>query len=108
LNDKEPIAAAAGIASAGNRFKSDLGKAKSVAKADRDAAKRDVDVMVKQANTVKGRISDGKPAAADVRLLGEHVAKLQAFVASHEIATTNWPMVQASHVSLQKAFGLAK
>jgi len=107
-NDKEPIAAAAGIASAGSRFKSDLDKAKSVPKPARDAAKKDTEVMVKQANTVKGRISDGKPATADVQLLGEHIAKLQAVMGAQQIPSTNWPMVQASFANLQKAFGLAK
>jgi hypothetical protein len=107
-NDKEAIAAAAGIASAASRFKSDLDKAKTLEKADKNAAKKDVDALVKQANTVKSRISDGKPATSDVQLLAEHAAKLQAFVGTHEVPSTNWPIVRASLGNLQQAFGLAK
>jgi hypothetical protein len=108
MNDKEPIAAAAGISAAGGRFKSDLDKAKTLPKADRDAAKKDTELLIKQANTVKDRISGGKPAAGDVRLLVEQVAKLDGFVAGHQVPTTNWPAVQASVGKLQEAFGLTK
>jgi hypothetical protein len=108
MNDKEPLSAATGIAGAGGRFKSDLDKAKTLTKADKNAATKDVEVLIKQANTVKGRISEGKPATGDVRLLVEHVAKLQRFVSAHETAVTmtNWQSVRTSLVKLQEAFGL--
>jgi hypothetical protein len=108
MNDKEPRAAAADIASAGGRFKSDLDKAKTLPKADKDAAKKDADVLIKHAKTVKDRISGGKPATSDVRLLVEQVAKLQTFVGAHEIPTTNWQAVQTSLAKVQEAFGLTK
>ena len=110
MNDKEPLAAAVGIAAAGDRFKSDLDKAKTLPKADKDAAKKDVETLIKQANTVKGRISDSKPATADVRLLVEQAAKLQTFVGAHEgvVPVTNWNAVQVSLGTLQRAFGLTK
>ena len=108
MNDKEPMAAAASIASAGSRFKSDVDRASTLTKADKEAAKKDVGLLVKQAKTVEDRIGDGKPATSDVKLLAEHAAKLQAFVGSHQFASTNWPAVQASLAALQQAFGLAK
>jgi hypothetical protein len=107
INDKEPIAAAAAIASAGNQFKSEIGKSKTLAKPDKEALKKDAELLVKQANAVKDRIGDGKPATADVRLLGEQVAKVDAFVVAKQVPTTTWPAVKTPLGALQKVFGLA-
>ena len=92
------------------RFKSDLDKDKTLAKPEKDAAKKDVEALVKQADTVKSRINDGKPATGEVRQLVEQTAKLQAFVDAHPnpAAVTNWQAVQASLGKLQQAFGLVK
>ena len=107
MNDKETVTTAAAIATAANRFKSDLDKDKSLAKPEKDAAKKDVELLIKQADAVKSRTSDGKPATGEVRQLVEHVAKLQTFVGAHPIPTmTNWQTVQTSLVKLQQAFGL--
>ena len=107
MNDKETAAAAGAIATAADRFKSDLDKAKTLAKADKDAAKKDVELLIKQANAVKSRTNDGKPATGEVRQLVEQVAKLQTFVGAHPIPTmTNWQAVQTSLGKLQQAFGL--
>ena len=62
MNDKETAAAAAAVATAAERFKSDLDKDKTLAKPEQDAAKKDVEVLIKQADAVKSRTSDGKPA----------------------------------------------
>lgn len=107
-SDKEAISAAAAIASAGKDLKSDLDDAKTLAEADKDTAKKDADALIKQANTVKDRIEDGKPATSDVQLLAGHAARLQTFVGAHQIPTTNWQNVQTSLANLQKAFGLTK
>ena len=108
MNDKETAAVATGIAAAAGRFKSELDKAKTLPKADKDAAKKDTELLIKQANAVKSRMSDGKPATGDVRQLVEQAAKLQAFVDAHEMpaAITSWQSVQTSLVKLQQAFGL--
>jgi hypothetical protein len=107
MNDKETAGAAASVAAAAERFKSDLNKASTLPKPDREAAKKDVETLIKQAETVKSRISDGKPATGEVRQLVEQVAKLQTFVGAHPIPTmTNWQAVQTSLAKLQPAFGL--
>lgn len=107
MNDKETVGVATAIATAAGRFKSDLDKASTLAKPDKDAAKKDADVLIKQANAVKSRMNDSKPATGEVRQLVEQVAKLQTFVGAHPIPTmTNWQAVQASLGKLQQAFGL--
>jgi hypothetical protein len=107
MNDKETAASAAAIATAADRFKSDLDKDKTLAKPEKDAAKKDLEVLIKQADAVKSRTSDGKPATGEVRQLVEQMAKLQTFVGAHPIPTmTNWQAVQTSLGKLQQAFGL--
>jgi hypothetical protein len=107
MNDKETAATAAAIASAADRFKDDIDKDKTLPKPEKDAAKKDVELLVKHADAVKSRASDGKPASAEMRQLAEQVAKLQTFVGVHPIPTmTNWQAVQTSLATLQQAFGL--
>ncbi len=108
VNDKEPIADAAAIASAGEEFKDDLDKLKTLPKADKDVAKKEADVVIKQANTVKDRISDGKPATSDVQLLATHVAKLQPLVDAHPEVAPNWQSLRTSLGQLQQAFFLTR
>ena len=82
-------------------------KDKTLAKADKEAAKKDVELLIKQAAAVKSRTNDGKPATGEVRQLVEQVAKLQTFIGAHPIPTmTNWQAVQTSLGKLQQAFGL--
>ena len=107
MNDKETVTTAAAIATAADRFKHDLDKDKTLLKPEKDAAKKDVELLIKQADAVKSRTSDGKPATGEVRQLVEQVAKLQTFVGAHPIPTmTNWQAVQTSLAKLQQAFGL--
>ena len=106
-NDKETAATAAAIGTAADRFKGDLDKDKTLAKPEKEAAKKDVEMLVKQADAVKSRTSDGKPATGEVRQLVDQVAKVQTFVAAHPTASmTNWQAVQTSVAKLQQAFGL--
>jgi hypothetical protein len=46
MNDKETAGVATAIATAANGFKSDLDKTKTLPKAEKDAAKNDVDILV--------------------------------------------------------------
>jgi hypothetical protein len=107
MNDKETAGEAAAIATAAGRFKSDLDKDKTLAKADRDAAKKDVDLLIKQANAVKSRTGGGQPATAEVRQLSEQMAKLEGFAGAHSaLPMANWQAVRTSFGRLQQAFGL--
>ena len=107
MNDKETAATAAAIASAADRFKDDIDKDKTLPEPQKDAAKKDVELLIDQADAVKSRTSDGKPATAEMRQLVGQVAKLQTFVGAHPIpAMTNWQSVQTSLGKLQQAFGL--
>jgi hypothetical protein len=107
-NDKEVATAAAAVATAADRFKDDLDKTSTLAKPDREAAKKDVELLIKHAEAVKDHTSDGKPATAEVRLLVEQVAKIQAFVGAHQMPMANWQAVQASLGKVRQAFGLVE
>ena len=107
MNDKETAAVAAAIATAGDRFKSDLDNDRTLATPEKDAAKKHLEVLIEQADAVKSRTSDGKPATGEVRQLVAQVAKLQTFVDAHPSPTmANWQAVKASLSTLQQAFGL--
>ena len=110
MNDKDAAGAADAVATAAGRYKNDLGKASTLPKPDREAAKKDVDALVKLANAVKSRVSDGKPATGELRQLVEQTARVQTFVDAHPIpeAAANWQAVQGSLGKLQQAFGLTK
>ncbi len=109
MNDKATAGAASAIATAADRFKSDLDKDTILTKAEKDAAKKDVEALTDHANAVKSRINDGRPATSEVRQLVEQVAKIHAFLGAHPIPTmTNWQAVQESLGKLQEAFGLPK
>jgi len=107
MNDAETAEAAGGVASAAKEFKHDLDKLTTLPAPEKDAAKKDVDLLIKQANAVKSRTSDGKPATDEMRQLVEQVNKLQTFVAANPPPTmTNWQAVQTSLGKLQQAFRL--
>ena len=109
MNDKETAAAAAAIAAAADRLKSDFDRATGIAKPDKDAAKKDAELIGKQANLVKSRAGEGKPASSEMRLLVAQLAGLRPVVDKHSLsATANWQSMQASLGKLQQAFGLAQ
>ena len=109
MNDKETAAAAEAVATAAGRFKNDLDKDKTLAKPEKEAAKKDVELLIKQADAVKSRTSGGKPATGEAQQLVAQAAKLEAFVGAHPMPTmTNWQAVQTSVAKVQQAFGLVK
>jgi ribosomal protein S15P/S13E len=108
INDKETAAAADAISSAANRFKDDVDNNPSLSPSDKDAGKKDVDLLVKQADVVKDHVNDSKPATADARQLVQQAARIQAFADAHRISTTNWERVRTSLGTVRKAFGLTE
>jgi len=107
MNDRETAGAAGAIGAAAGRFKNDLDNDRTLAKADRNAAKRDVDLLIKQADAVKSRTSAGRPATADMQQVVDQVARLEEFVGSHpNTNVTNWQAVRTSLDKLQQAFGV--
>ena len=62
--------------------------------------------MSKQADTVKSRAGEGKPATSEVRQLVGQVDKLAGLRRWALITSTNWQAVQSSLGKLQQAFGL--
>jgi hypothetical protein len=106
-NDNETAGTAAAIADAADRFKDDIDNAKTLPKAEREAAKKDVEVLIKLAEAVKDRTNDGKSATAELRQLVDQVATVQTFIGVHPMPTlSNWQAVQTSLVKLRQAFGL--
>lgn len=107
MNDKETATAAGDIAKAAERFKSDVDNDKTLAKADKEAGKKDAELLADLANTVKSRLNDGKPATSELKQLLDQAAKVQTFVGVHPISVmTNWQAVQTSLGKLRQGFGL--
>ena len=107
MNDKETAGVATAIATAADRFKSDVDKTKTLAEAREGRRQEGHRGAGEQANAVKSRAGEGKPATGEVRQLVEQAAKLQTFVGANPIPTmTNWQAVQTSLAKLQQAFGL--
>lgn len=107
MNDEEVAATAGSIAAAADRFKSDLDNAAGLAKPDKDAAKKDADLVSDQAKAVRSRLGDGKPATGEMQELVVRVRRLQTFVSAHPgPGVSNWQALQASFGKLQQAFGL--
>jgi hypothetical protein len=107
MNDKETAGAAATIAEAAERVKDDIGEDKTLPKAEREVARKDVELLIELADAVKDRTNDGEPATAEVRQLLEQAAKVQTFIGEHPTPTTsNWQAVETSLVKVRRAFGL--
>jgi hypothetical protein len=67
FNDGETSAIAEDVAKRADDMKSKLGDEKTLPKPAVDAAKKNLDTLKKEAEAVKSRVSDSKPATAEVR-----------------------------------------
>ena len=112
MNDKETANVANDLKDAADRVKDEFGKlpVATLPKADKDAVKKDLELLVKQADTVKSRTEDHKPATAEAKQVVAQMAVVQKFIDAHPAPTvkTNWDAAQAAFVKLQQAFGLTK
>ena len=110
VSDEEAAEAAGKIAEQSDALKKAFNDDKSLAKPDREKIKKSLDVLKKQANTVKSRVSGGKPATAEVRQLNQSSAAIVAFASSRALppaAGEPWSAIQGGMVTLRQAFGIA-
>lgn len=76
ISDGEAAAAAKQIATQAEQLKNVVNADRTLPKAEKDALKREVEDVIKQAKMLESRLSDSKPATADARTLAEKVAAL--------------------------------
>ena len=107
MNDDETAEIASELASAADEVKHDVDKAMPAPSPEREAAKKELDVLIKHAKAVKSRVGDGKPATAELQLLVEQATRLRTHFTTSPLPTmSNWEAVQASLAKLQQAFNL--
>jgi hypothetical protein len=106
INDGEAAAKAEAIAKQADVVKKAIGQDKTLAKADRDAFARDLDQLKKQANTVKDRVSDSKPATAETRQLMTLVDRINSSFQGKAQPSTlaAWGGMRASLDTLGQAY----
>jgi hypothetical protein len=110
MNDKEAAEAAGAIADAADRCKDEFDKVPDSAlpKADKETVKKGLETLGKQAESVKSRLNDGKPATAEVQQLMAQVAVVQRFIDAHPVLMTkaSWDALHTSLAKVQQAFEL--
>jgi hypothetical protein len=110
MNDKEAAESAGAIADAADRVKDDVEKVPDSAlpKADKDTVKKGLETLSKQAEAVKSRLNDGKPATAEVQQLMAQVAVVQRFIDAHPVLSgkPSWDALHAALAKVQQAFEL--
>ena len=113
VGDREVVAAADGLARDADRLKkavdSGLKQNKSIDKATREAAVRDIDMLKQDANALKSAVNGGRPASAQATQLLGRVGKVNEFLGTTPVAAAT-PILgvlggKASIVS--QAFGMA-
>ena len=112
INDKETAEFAGAIADAADKVKDEFDKVPVTAlpKPQKDAVKKSLELLEKQAENVKSRVGDHKPATAETRQLISQVAAAQKLLDAHPTpsAAGSWGALQSALNSLQQAFNLPK
>jgi hypothetical protein len=109
MNDADVAGAANSLAANADRLKGELGRDTAMAAADREQAGRELDVVKKQANTVRSRAQDGKPATAEARELVTAVGRVANMLAGRTLsqqATNALGSMRGAVQKLQDAFGI--
>jgi hypothetical protein len=110
MNDKEAADSADAIAKAADRCKDEFEKVpdSTLPKADKETVKKGLESLSKQAEVVKSRLNDGKPATAEVQQLMVQVGVVQRFIDAHPALSTqaSWETLHTSLVKVQQAFSL--
>jgi hypothetical protein len=76
INDAEAAASASTLISQAEQLKRVVNSDSTLAKADKESLKSDVDAVIKQAKALQSRLKDSKPATADARALLEKIGAL--------------------------------
>jgi hypothetical protein len=106
-NDDEVAGMAEVVAKDAEQLKKAIDKDAGIPKGDRKAAKDDLDLLKKQAEVVKSRVSDGKPATAEARDLFTQSTRVGTFVGGRQLAsstTAAWGSLRAHLESLRVVF----
>ncbi len=112
LGDKEVAEAADLIAHQASPLKNAIAEdTKHWPEADRKQAKamkQEAEQLGKDAQLVKERVTEGKPASAEYRILAERVGRLELYVTSHSLPRAGSAMgtIRAAIGKLNQAFGL--
>jgi len=110
MNDKETATSAENLANAADKVKDafDSAPATSLPKPDKEAIKKAVELLRKQADTVKSRTSNHQPATAEMKQVVVQAGAVQKLIDAHPVpaATTSWEAVQSSLAKLRQAFNL--
>lgn len=108
INDAEAAATAEMIAKNADQLKKQLDQEKSLPKPVIEAAKQDVDQLMKQAKIVKSRANDSKPATAETRQLIDMARKVGGFMTAQTSlmpgTTSAWGAIQGPLDKLQEAY----
>lgn len=110
INDGEAAATADELAKNANRLKKQLDQEKSLAKPDRDTAKRNLDALANAAKLVKSRVSGSQPATAEMRQLLNMATPVSAFMQGQSSllpgTTSAWNALRGPLEKLQQAYGV--
>jgi hypothetical protein len=96
------------IGDAAKKVRSDFDKVptSSLAQADKETIKKSLEALANQADQVKSRLNDGKPASSEVQQLLTQIAGAAKFMAAHPTPTANanWEALRAAVTKVQQAF----
>jgi len=110
INDGEAASTAELIAKDADQLKQAIGGDKTMAKADRNALKSDLDQLKKQASLVKSRTLGGKPATAEARQVRDTAGRVGGALSGRTLtanARESWESIQRSLLKIDQAYRLA-
>lgn len=109
INDDEAAKAADDLAKEVDKVRDALDKEKSIDKTARDAARRELEELAKQAKTVKSLTSSSKPATGEATELMNLVQKFETFAGSQPLSPATasaWAAARAPVEKLRQAFAI--
>jgi hypothetical protein len=110
INDKEASSIADRVIKDAEELKKQVDKESGVERMLRDSTKRNLDTLKSQAEAVKSRVSDSRPATSEVRQLLQTVAGIDKFMAAQPSLLPGtkgaWGPLQASLTMLKQAYNI--